>query len=185
MRNIYVYIISIKFAGGDVMKIISRIITLMGISALVFAGGNNEYVKFPIDYNKSFIHYNTQNRANNKQIADMYANDIAIQSSKSGSLADGSIIVMEIYKPVLDESETPVIGEDGLFIKSDLAAVAVMEKRGDWSADFPADERAGDWGFALYTPEGKPKDNDLECATCHNPLSNQNYMFTFPKLGEN
>ncbi len=53
-----------------------------------------------------------------------------------------------------------------------------MEKRSQWDADFPANERTGNWGFAIYTPDGNPKENDLDCVTCHTPLSNQNYMFT-------
>lgn len=158
------------------------IILLFSISSLVFAGGNNEFVSFPDGYKDSFTHYNTQNRANNKQIADMYANQIAIDSIKAGNLADGSRIVMEIFLPETDEDGKPVAGPDGLFIKSKLAAVAVMEKKNDWDSTFSADDRAGNWGFALYTPEGKPKENDLDCATCHRPLSNQDFMFTHQKL---
>ena len=157
-------------------------ILLFSISSLVIAGGNNEFVSFPDGYKDSFTHYNTQNRANNKQIADMYANQIAIDSIKAGNLADGSRIVMEIFLPETDQDGKPVAGPDGLFIKSKLAAVAVMEKKNDWDSTFSADDRAGNWGFALYTPEGKPKENDLDCATCHRPLSNQDFMFTHQKL---
>ena len=160
------------------------IILLFGISGLVIAGGNNEYVAFPDGYKDSFTHYNTQNRANNKQIADMYANQAAIESIKTGNLADGSRIVMEIYLPETSENGKPVTGSDGMFIKSKLAAIAVMEKRSNWDNAFPADDRAGNWGFALYTPDGKPKQNDLDCASCHRPLGNQDFMFTHQKLVE-
>ena len=159
-------------------------ITLLFISVSVFAGGRNDQVPYPQGYEDSFTHYNTQNRANNKQIADMYANDIAINSVKSGSLAEGSIIVMEVHKPEVDEAGKPVVGKDGLFIKKKFAAVAVMEKRSDWGADYAADERAGEWGFALYDTKGMPKENGLDCATCHQPLTSTNFMFTFPKLKE-
>lgn len=166
------------------MKNIMYFILLFNISGLVIAGGNNEFVAFPDGYKDSFTHYNTQNRANNKQIADMYANQIAIESIKSGSLADGSRIVMEVYLPETNEDGKPVTGPDGLFIKSKLAAIAVMEKKSDWDNAFSADDRAGNWGFALYTPDGTPKKNDLDCVTCHRPLSNQDYMFTHQKLLE-
>ncbi len=165
------------------MKNIITFILLL-ISASVIAGGRNDQVKYPAGYKDSFTHYNTQNRANNKQIADMYANDIAINSAKSGMVAEGSIIVMEVYKPIVDESGSPVVGKDGLFVKKKFAAVAVMEKRSNWGADYSVDERAGDWGFALYDTKGMPKDNDLDCATCHQPLTSTNFMFTFPKLKE-
>lgn len=156
--------------------------TLIFLSISVFAGGRNDQVPYPENYKNTFTYYNTQNRANNKQIADMYANDLAINSVKSGTLAVGSIIIMEVYKPEVDDASKPVIGADGLFIKKQLAAVAVMEKRSDWSPDYPADERAGPWGFALYDTKGMPKENNLDCATCHQALSSTNFMFTFPKL---
>jgi len=155
---------------------------LLCLTASVLAGGRNDQVKYPEDYKASFTHYNTQNRANNKQIADMYANDIAINSVRSGELAEGSIIVMEVHKPEADDSGKPIVGKDGLFIKAKFAAVAVMEKRSDWDADYSADDRAGDWGFALYNTQGMPKENSLDCATCHQPLTSTNFMFTFPKL---
>ncbi len=160
------------------------IFTLLLISVSVFAGGRNDQVSYPEGYEDSFTHYNTQNRANNKQIADMYANDIAINSMKNSTLAEGSIIVMEIHKPEVDEAGKPIAGKDGLFIKKQFAAVAVMEKRSDWGADYAASERAGDWGFALYDVQGAPKENGLDCATCHQPLTTTDFMFTFPKLLE-
>jgi len=163
-------------------QIITFALFLISVSAI--AGGRNDQVKYPEAYKDTFTHYNTQNRANNKQIADMYANDIAINSAKNSALAEGSIIVMEIHKPEVDEAGKPIVGKDGLFIKAKFVAVAVMEKRSDWGADYSADERAGDWGFALYDTQGMSKTNDLDCATCHQPLTATNFMFTFPKLNE-
>lgn len=159
-------------------------LTILAVFSLIaLAGGNPEFVPFPDNYKDSFTHYSTQNRQNGTQVADMYANEVAVNSAKSGELADGSIITMEVYKTEVDENGEPVAGPDGVFKKSKLAAVAVMEKRSNWDEAYSADERAGNWGFALYDPAGNPKDNDLDCASCHKPLANQDYMFTFPKLG--
>lgn len=157
-------------------------IVLVLLTASVFAGGRNDQVRYPEGYKDFFKHYHTQNRANNKQIADMYANEIAQNSAKDGTLANGSIIVMEIHKPEVDEAGKPVVGEDGLFIKKKFSAVAVMEKRSDWGADYAAVERAGNWGFALYDTKGMPKENDLVCASCHIPLTSTDHLYTFPKL---
>lgn len=154
-------------------------------SLVVLAGGNPEFVKFPEGYQDTFKHYSTQNRQNNKQVADMYANDIAINSAAGSELADGSVLVMEIHKTEENESGERVTGPDGVFKKAGLAAVAVMEKRSDWDESFPAEERAGNWGFALYDPSGMPKDNDLNCVSCHKPLSNQDFVISFPKLTGN
>lgn len=159
-------------------------IALLIISISVIAGGRNDRVQYPQGYQNTFKHYETRNRSNNKQIADMYANQTALNSIKDGVLAEGSVLIMQIYKPELDSAGKPISGADGLFKKAKLAAVAVMEKRQDWGADYPATERAGDWGFALYDPQGMPKKNDLECQTCHQPLTATDFMFTFNKLSE-
>lgn len=156
--------------------------TLFLISVSVIAGGRNDQVAYPSGYKSTFTHYETRNRSNNKQVADMYANAIAIDSSKDDALAEGSVIVMEIHKPEFDADGKPVLGADGVFKKAKFAAVAVMEKRDDWGADYPVDERAGNWGFALYDTAGMPKSNDLECQVCHQPLQKIDFMFTFPKL---
>ena len=154
------------------------------LSVTAIAGGRNDQVSYPEGYQNSFSHYETRNRSNNKQLADMYANDIAINSVKTGQLATGSVLIMEIYKPELDATGKPIVNKNGLFNKAKHAAVAVMEKRDDWGADYPATERAGGWGFALYDTKGMPKANDLECQTCHQPLTNTDFMFTFAKLLE-
>jgi len=57
-----------------------------------------------------------------------------------------------------------------------------MEKRSNWDDAYSAEERAGNWGFAFYDAKGMPKDNELDCVGCHKPLSNQDHIFSFPKL---
>ncbi len=163
-------------------RVISVFLVFISTSTLAVAGGRPDHVEYPADYRKTFSHYTTQNRANNKQLAMMYANRAAVDSVSSGQLAAGSIVIMEIYKPELDASGKPVAGASGLFTPKVLAAVAVMEKRTDWKGDYPAAERAGDWGFALYDPQGEPKPNDLVCASCHTPLTDTDFMFTLSKL---
>ena len=91
-------------------------ITLLFISVSVFAGGRNDQVPYPQGYEDSFTHYNTKNRANNKQIEDIYANHTAKNSINDAELAEGSIIVMEVYKPEVDDSGAPIVGDDGQFI---------------------------------------------------------------------
>lgn len=164
------------------MKKLIGFISLIAVSAAVYAGGNPAYVKFPDGYKNNFTKYDTRNRSNDKQVADLYANDVAINSVKSGELAAGSVIVMEVHKPVLDESGNKVTGTDGIYEKAGLAAVAVMERRDDWSAEFPSSQRTGGWGYAIYNPDGSPKENDLDCVSCHAPLAGQEYLFTHDAL---
>ena len=152
-------------------------------AAGVYAGGDPEFVAFPEGYDTSFTSYVTQNRVNGKQVARIFANDVAISSYETGNTAaSGSILVMEIYKPEADAEGNPVVGEDGVFVIDQLAAVAVMERRDDWDAAYPAENRVGTWGFALYNPDGTPKANELQCVVCHTPLAHQDFMFSHHHL---
>lgn len=164
------------------MKKFIILISTIFISNSVFSGGNTEFVKFPEKYRDTFTLYSTQNRQNNEQVVDLYANETAIKSANDGNLADGAVIIMEVYKTIVNEDGERETGPEGVFKKADLAAIAVMEKRSDWSASYPAEERTGNWGYAFYDAKGMPKDNDLDCVACHTPLANQDYLFTFPRL---
>lgn len=167
------------------MKYKLKLVTLM--SALLpfyaHAGGDPDFVKYPEEYQQIFTQYDTANRANQTQVAKFYANEIAVESYKKGEeAAPGSVVIMEIYEPKKDSEGKIVADKEGLFEIEKLAAVAVMEKRNNWDKAFSSDNRTGDWGFAVYNPDGTPKSNDLNCVQCHTPLKNQDYLFSFQKL---
>ena len=152
-------------------------------SCNIYAGGNPDFVAFPTAYEKSHTRYTTLNRSNGKQVADMYANTIAMESIlNSDTLAEGSQLIMVIYSLKKDPDGKPITGADGIYVKDTLKAIAVTEKRSDWPNEFPATDRVGGWGYALYDPMGKPKDNDLQCASCHIPLTETDYLFTHTLL---
>jgi hypothetical protein len=151
----------------------------------VYAGGDPDYVAFPEGYDTSFTNYVIQNRTNGKQVARIFANDVAISSYKAGkTAASGAILVMEVYKPKTDDEGNPVVGEDGIFEIDKLAAIAVAERRDNWDAAYPAENRAGNWGFALYGTDGQPKANDLQCFVCHIPLAHQDFIFSHAHIVE-
>lgn len=164
-------------------KLAYTLLTLL-ISLCVYAGGNPVYVNFPEGYKSDFTQYNVRNRGNGKQLAVLYANETAINSANSGQLANGSKIIMEVYKTKLDENGNAITDTSGLFEKGKFAAIAVMEKKSDWNTSFSAEDRAGDWGFAIYNTDGTPKENNLECATCHKPMPDNDYLFSFSSLVE-
>lgn len=149
----------------------------------VNAGGDPDFVAFPEGYDASFTNYVVVNRTNGKQVARMFANDVALASYKEGTTAaSGSVLVMEVYKPKTDAEGNPVVGEDGIFEIDKLAAIAVAERRDNWDAAYPAENRVGNWGFALYEPNGQPKANDLMCVVCHTPLAHQDFIFSHAHL---
>ena len=156
---------------------------VLGLSAMVvFAGGSPDYVRFPAGYDVSFTNYTIMNRGNGA-VAKMYANDVAISSYKKGQPAgSGSVVVMEVYKPKKDADGKPIVGSDGVNKIDKLAAVAVMERRTTWPGNFSADDRVGTWGFAIYNPDGTPKQNKLACVVCHTPLDKQDFLFSHQRL---
>ena len=163
---------------------LKAIVAALALSSMsTYAGGDPEHVKFPEGYSKTFTQYATMNRANQTQVAKLYANEAAISGYKQGNKsAPGGVVVMEIYTPKKGADGKPVAGSDGLFEIDSLAAVAVMENRNNWDASFPKENRTGDWGFAVYNPDGTAKSNDLNCVQCHTPLQAQDYLFTYQKL---
>lgn len=167
------------------MKYTLRTIAAVLIAAplTAYAGGDPEHVKFPEGYEKTFTKYATANRANQTQVAKFYANEAAISSYTQGQKsASGAVVIMEIYTPKKDADGKPIVGKDGLFEIDSLSAVAVMENKNNWNAAFPKENRTGDWGFAVYNPDGTTKSNDLNCVQCHTPLQAQDYLFTYQKL---
>ena len=165
------------------MKKIAFICLALSVSFLVYAGGNPEQVSFPDGYKTNFKKYDTRNREGKPQVAVLYANKIALDSANSTKLADGAKIVMEVYKAKVSYGE-PIVGTDGVYKKGKFAAVAVMEKRSDWEGSIDANERTGDWGYAIYHTNGKPKDNELDCAGCHRPIAENDYLFSHSSLVE-
>ena len=165
------------------MRKIAFICLGLSISFLAYAGGNPDQVKFPEGYKTEFKKYDTRNRGGKPQVAVLYANQIALDSLNKDKLADGSKIVMEVYKAKVSYGE-PVTGSDGNYQKGKFAAVAVMEKRSEWKGGIAANELAGDWGFAIYNTDGKPKENGLDCASCHTPMPESDFLFSYASLVE-
>ncbi len=165
------------------MKKLMLTVVSIFITTTVLAGGDPEFVPFPTGYKQTDSHYATVNRNNGKQVGVLYANEPAMKSIHYGDeLIPGSRVIMEVYKLKKDADGNPIMGADGVYEKGDFAAVAVMEKSIEWSDKFPSDHRADEWGFAIYDPKGQPKKNDLDCASCHIPLGNQDELFSHAKL---
>lgn len=150
-----------------------------------------KFLDFPEGYDRSFTHYHTMNRAGEEKVAKMFANSTALQSLRDKDKAGyGSVIVMEIYKPELDNEGNAIVGENSIYKTDELAAIAVMEKRKSWPQGFPDSELLGKWGFTIFkpdmTPTHKPGTSDnTSCVSCHTPLEEvQDSLFTYKQLVE-
>ncbi|MCC6736938.1 MAG: cytochrome P460 family protein [Bauldia sp.] len=157
----------------------------IGVATLVAAQVPDERIPFPADYATEFTMYLEIDRIQNPgQVMRIYANDAALLGpGPDGRLADGAILVGEIYGAKTDAAGNVIISELGRRIRGDIAAIAVMEKEDGWGDLFPADLRNGDWDFAMFSPAGERLDRDLNaCRACHAPLQETDHVFSIQHL---
>lgn len=157
----------------------------LGLTAAAAAYADDARVLFPADYKDSFTNYLKLDRVqNHDQIIHLYANDVVLDAVAAGKeLPNGSVLVGEIYAAKKDEDGNVLKSSLDLRIREKFAAVAVMQKEEGWGARFPEDLRNGDWDFAIFSPDGKRLDKDLNaCRACHAPLTDRQHVFSIEHL---
>jgi plastocyanin len=162
-------------------------------SACAFAGPDK--IKFPNDYLKGVLYQNVD-RADVKQYRELYTQADVVDAVRKGKpIPSGAVITLVQWSVEQDADGVPLKGSDGRFIKKDIIAHTVMEKREGWGADYPSDwPRNGEWEYAVFTADGRPNEkanaNNKACFTCHLPHAKQDFVIslaklnnTFPKAG--
>jgi hypothetical protein len=146
------------------------------LAATARAGGDK--VAFPDNYAKGVL-YTTVDRADNKQYRDLYSTPEAIAALKAGkAIPSGTVLTLVQYKAKLDAAGSPERDANGRFIKGELVAYTVMEKRDGWGAEYADDVRNGEWEYQAF----KDKANLKNCFTCHKPLDKQDFVFSFEAM---
>jgi len=143
-----------------------------------------EKIAFPAQY-KDHVLYTTVDRYDNKQYRELWGTPDAVAAMKSGkALPSGSVLTLVQFKAQVDAAGQPVKGADGRFVKGDLVAYTVMEKRAGWGAEYPAEWRNGEWEYAAFGPDGKlnEKANYKACFECHKPHEKQDFVISLAKL---
>lgn len=145
-----------------------------------------ELVAYPEGYATKFARYATQDRANPKQIAELFVNDVGQKGLKAnGTLPSGTVLVMEVHNAKVDAQDKPIL-ENGKRVKNGLGTVSVMEKRTGWGTDYPAELRNGEWEYAAFDPATKKlRSTDTKaCFECHakGPGAAADYVFSAAKL---
>jgi hypothetical protein len=153
------------------------------VAVQVRAGGDK--VMFPDSHAKGVM-YTTVDRADNKQYRELFVSPEAVAAAKEGKpLPSGTVITLVQYKAKLDAQGNPDKDANGRFIKGDLLAYTVMEKRTGWGAEYPENVRNGEWEYQAFTADGKVNDkaNLTGCFNCHKPLpSGQDFVFSYDKM---
>ena len=149
------------------------VVVLVAAGALAVAASaiqaGPEKIAFPANY-KDHVLYATLDRYDTKQYRELYGTPEAVRAAKEG-------------KPIPSEvSQWPTIPQ--LFVKGELVAFTVMEKRAGWGAENPDDLRNGEWEYSALTAEGKFNDkaNFKGCFQCHKPHEKQDYVISLAKL---
>ena len=164
------------------------------ILAAVVAGGlatgasaGPEKIQFPNDYLRGVL-YQTVDRADVKQYRELYATPAAVEAVRKGKpIPGGTVLTLVQWSVQQDEKGNPLKGPDGRFLKNEIIAHTVMEKRNGWGADYPADwPRNGEWEYAAFTADGRPNPkanaNNKACFTCHLPHAQQDFVISLAKL---
>jgi plastocyanin len=143
--------------------------TALGSSAL--AGGDK--VAFPTGYEKHTL-YSIQDRHDVKQYRELYASPGVVESVRKGQgVPHGAVLTLVQFKAQVDAKGVPLRDSAGRFLKGDLIAYTVMEKRKGWGTEYQA-----------FTPDRKPneKANLTGCFQCHKPHEKQDFVISLARL---
>ena len=161
-------------------------VTLAAALAASAALADQERIAFPADYETNMQNYVSLDRTQNEdQVIRLFAPEAALDAAKSGAeLADGTVLVAEIYKARKDKDGKIVQSSLGRRIRDEMAAIAVMQKEEGWGEKFPEGLRNGDWDFAIFSPKGERLvDKDLNsCRGCHAPLKDTQHLFSLEHM---
>jgi plastocyanin len=154
------------------------------VSLAVQTSAGPEKVAFPASF-KDGVLYATVDRPDIKQYRELYAPPEAVKAAKEGKpLPSGTVLTLVQYKAKLDDKGNPLKDANGRFIKGDLIAYTVMEKRTGWGAEYPEDLRNGEWEYAAFSADGKlnEKANYKGCFQCHKPHDKIDFVISYERL---
>jgi uncharacterized protein (TIGR02246 family) len=144
----------------------------MRASAAAGAGsGTMDRVGFPRDYRADLKLLSVSARDAEPSVMTAYGNALAASGMASGSVAYpyGTVFAMEFAHGVRDGETRLMRDESGTPLKADVARVDVMRRERGYGEAY-GENRAGEWEFASYRPDGTtliaPEDAGA-CAACH------------------
>ncbi len=153
------------------------------VAVIAHAGGDK--VAFPEDYAKGVM-YTTVDRADNKQFRELYTSAAAIEAAKKGQpLPSGTVITLVQYAAKLDPAGNPEKDASGRFIKTNIIAYTVMEKRTGWGTEYPDNVRNGEWEYQAFKADKTPNTaaNLTACFNCHKPLgAAPDFLFSYDRM---
>ena len=127
------------------IRALPALASIAAVLAAFTAHAGGDKVAFP-DNHASGGMYTTVDRADNKQFRELFTSAAAIEAAKQGKpLPSGTVITLVQYAAKLDAQGNPEKDASGRFIKGNLLAYTVMEKRTGWGTEYPDNVRNGEW----------------------------------------
>jgi hypothetical protein len=154
------------------------------LSAIAPVGAGADKVAFPADYAKGVM-YASHDLIDAKEFREFYITSTALDAvRKDQSLPSGTVITLARYNVQLDARGNPVKNDNGRFIKTNLKAFRVMEKRVGWGSEYAPSKRNGEWEYQAFLVDGKVDEraNLDSCFRCHKSGDSVNFMFTAAQL---
>ncbi|MGH6814604.1 MAG: cytochrome P460 family protein [Hyphomicrobiaceae bacterium] len=154
----------------------------LGATIALHAAGDK--VAFPAVYDKGVL-YAVVDRHDVKQYRELWATQAAVDAARKGEpIPSGTVLTLVQYKAKLEADGKPSKDANGRFLKGDLIAYAVMEKRTGWGTEYPDTLRNGEWEYQAFTTDKKvnEKANLKGCFECHKPHAGQDFVISLAGL---
>jgi plastocyanin len=168
-----------------VLGLVVVTLVLAAVAAVVSrSSAGPEKIAFPTKY-KDGVLYTIADRYDVKQYRELYASAAAVQAAKEGKpLPSGTVLTLVQYKAQVDAQGNLIKDAKGRFLKGDLIAYTVMEKRTGWGTEYGDDIRNGEWEYSAFGADGKFNDkaNYKACFQCHKPHDQIDYVISYPAL---
>jgi plastocyanin len=165
-------------------SIVLVLVTLSIVLVSVPGSAGPEKIAFPASY-KDHVLYATVDRYDNKQYRELYGTPEAVKAAREGKpIPSGTVLTLVQYKAQVDASGNPIKDANGRFVKGDLVAYTVMEKRTGWGTEYPDDIRNGEWEYSAFGVDQKFNDkaNYKACFQCHKPHAKQDFVISLARL---
>ncbi|MCK5830441.1 MAG: cytochrome P460 family protein [Methylococcales bacterium] len=134
-------------------------------------------IEFPAGY-KQWQTIGISHRTDNNSLRTILGNDTAVKAARAGKIKpwpEGSILAKVVWKQRTDEN-WPAAIVPGEFLQAEF-----MIK------DSKKYETTHGWGFARWKgkdlkPWGESANFAQQCAACHTPVADKDYVFTSPAV---
>lgn len=160
------------------------ILFTIALFTIATVSASSDKVVFPADY-AAGVMYTSHDLVDAKEFREFYITPTALAAVRQDqSLPSGTVITLARYNVQLDARGNPMRDDDGRFIKTELKAFRVMEKRTGWGSEYPPSKRNGEWEYQAFQADGRVDERvDLDnCLQCHKNGDNVNFMFTAAEL---